>query len=90
MSDEQNQTSAAEGQSELTAVVMRKVHAEIEYVKEDGRKVHSDICPKECSSDGLSDKEYREFLHNCLDEWLNNSRGTCGFYIKDAEYTFDA
>lgn len=90
MSEPQDQTNTAEGQSELTAVVMRKVHAEIEYLKEDGSKVHSDICPPGCNQTGLNDAEYREFLHACLDEWLSNSRGTCGFYIKDEEYEFSA
>lgn len=90
MNEEEIKTNAADGQSALTAFVLRKVHAEIEYVKESGDKIHSDICPGGCNSNGLNDSEYREFLHKCLDEWLDNSRGTGGFYIKDAEYDFDA
>ena len=67
-----------------------KVHAEIEYVREeDNIKVHSDICPPKCDPKGLSDPTYRQYLHDCLDEWLDKSRGTCGFYIKDASYHFD-
>ena len=65
---------------------MKSVHAEIEYTKEDGLSIHSDICPCDCNSKGLSDEEYREFLHGSLDEWLDNSRGTGGFYIMSEEY----
>ena len=68
----------------------RKVHAEIEYVRPNGDKVHSDICPKDCDSNNLKSEEYRKFLHDCLDEWLNNSDGSCGFYIKDESYEFDS
>lgn len=67
----------------------RKVHAEIEYVDQHGNKIHSDICPMNCDSSNLSDKEYRQFLHDCLDEWLDKSDGSCGFYIKDESYEFD-
>jgi hypothetical protein len=31
----------------------------------------------------MSDAEYRDFLHECLDEWLNKSRGTGYFYIAE-------
>lgn len=65
-----------------------RVHAEIEYAREDGTWVHSDICPPECSSERLSDKAYRKFLHDCLDEWLDKSRGTGGLYIKAGGYKF--
>ena len=68
---------------------MGKVHAEIEYLNKDNTKVHSDICPPNCNSEGLNDVNYRIFLHKCLDEWLDNSRGTCGFYIKDESYEFE-
>ncbi len=48
-----------------------KVHAEIEYMRENeeyGKHwVHSDICPPECDLNNISDK-YRKFLHDCLDE----------------------
>jgi len=59
----------------------RYVHAEIEYVAKNGQSVHSDICPLDCEMDNLSNEEYIKFLHNCLDEWLKNSRGTGIFYI---------
>ncbi len=45
--------------------------------------VHSDICPPKHSKEGLLDADYREFLHTCLDEWLNKSEGTGCFMIGD-------
>lgn len=68
---------------------VRSVHAEIEYLKPNNEKIHSDICPPKCSADNLTNEEWRKFLHGCLDEWLDNSNGTCGFYIKDVDYNFD-
>jgi hypothetical protein len=73
---------------------MKTVHAEIEYQKEDGTWVHSDICPPNCDSDNLNyvfkredgDFTYSEYLHRCLDEWLNNSNGTGAFYIKNEDF----
>lgn len=62
-----------------------KVHAEIEYTEE-GRNIHSDICPEDCSSDGLKDLEYRKLLHTFLDEWLDKSGGTGIFYIANESY----
>lgn len=60
------------------------VHAEIEYqaeTEELGKhSVHSDICPPDCDLKNISE-EYRKFLHDNLDEWLNNSKGTGIFYI---------
>jgi len=58
-----------------------KVHAEIQYRNEEGVLVHSDICPPYCGND--MGGEYRQFLHTCLDEWLNESRGTGYFYIAE-------
>jgi hypothetical protein len=55
---------------------MKFVHGEIEYAD-----VHSDICPPDHDFDKI-DKDYREFLHECLDEWLDKSNGTGQFYIK--------
>lgn len=61
-----------------------KVHAEIEYYRECEERgkhwVHSDICPSGCKLTDVSD-EYRKYLHDNLDEWLNNSGGTGIFYI---------
>lgn len=70
------------------------VHAEIEYQREDGTWVHSDICPPECSPDNFNrifkrdtgSFTYRQYLHSCLDEWLDNSNGTGCFYIKDEKF----
>ena len=68
---------------------MNTIHAEIEYLSEDGTNVHSDICPPDCSSGNLSDPEYRKYLHDCLDEWLDKSNGTGGFYIKEERYRLE-
>lgn len=75
---------------------MTTIHAEIEYQKEDGTWVHSDICPPNCSSENLEytykrdsgDFTYRSFLHDCLNEWLDNSKGTGMFYIMEDNYIF--
>ena len=60
------------------------VHAEIEYNAENDEygkhTVHSDVCPPSCNLENLTE-EYRKFLHDVLDEWLNNSNGTGIFYI---------
>jgi hypothetical protein len=68
---------------------MSTIHAEIEYLTKDGINIHSDICPPDCYSGNLSDQAYREYLHDCLDEWLENSNGTGGFYIKEEKYRFE-
>lgn len=59
----------------------KSVHGEIEYLRENGEGVHSDICPPDCDFEQIDD-DYRKFLHDCLDEWLDKSRGTGRFYIK--------
>ena len=64
-----------------------KVHAEIEYTNAEGQDVHSDVCPSECKFKNL-DKEHREYLHTLLDEWINKSNGTGGFYIKSNKHKF--
>jgi len=65
------------------------VHAEIEYTREsDGVSIHSDICPPDCDIQN-ADAEYRGFLHACLDEWLDNSKGTGAFYICAEDHKFD-
>lgn len=64
------------------------VHAEIEYTATDGGLIHSDICPPNHSSAHMQSKEYREFVHQCLDEWLDKSNGTGGFYIMQEGYKF--
>lgn len=40
--------------------------------------IHSDICQH---ADGPVLPEMREFLHKCLDEWLDNSDGTGYFWL---------
>lgn len=58
-----------------------KVHAEIEYINNSGKSIHSDICPPNCYACNMQDKEYRAFIHECLDEWIDHSNGTGQFYI---------
>ena len=65
---------------------MTEVHAEIQYQTEAGTWVHSDICPAGCNSENMSDKKWREFIHLCLDEWIEKSNGTGIFYIKQDDY----
>ena len=56
------------------------VVAEIEYINEDLETIHSDIGPPEFSLD-CAHAEYRKYLHDNLDEWLDKSDGTGIFYI---------
>lgn len=65
---------------------MTILQAEIEYQREDGTWVHSDIEPHGgCKFEDL-DENHREYLHNLLDEWIDNSRGTGCFYIKNEKF----
>lgn len=57
-----------------------KVHAEIEYKRKGKVNIHSDICPPDCNFENV-DEEYKENLHEILNEWLENSNGTGIFYI---------
>jgi hypothetical protein len=61
------------------------LQAEIEYQKPDGTWVHSDIEPRGCKFKDL-DAEHREYLHGLLDEWIDKSRGTGCFYIKNERF----
>ena len=54
--------------------------AEIMYKNEEGQGVHSDLCG---SLEQWSDKEYREFLHKSLDEFLDAKDMTGLFYVGD-------
>ena len=63
------------------------VVGEIEYEKDNLSFVHSDINPPNYDPTLMKDKKsYRELLHACLDEWLDNSRGTGAFYIGDIRF----
>ena len=58
------------------------VVSEIEYINEDLETIHSDIGPR--SGDlhaGLADPDFRQYLHDNLDEWLDKSDGTGIFYV---------
>ena len=62
-----------------------EIQAEIEYIKENGINIHSDIEPKGCMFENI-DAEHRKFLHKVLDEWLDKSGGSGIFYIKDKHW----
>ena len=59
-----------------------KTHAEIEYTNADGVTVHSDVCPPGCDFANVT-PDVREFYHTLLDEYLDESRGTGEFYIRE-------
>jgi hypothetical protein len=64
-----------------------KFCGEIQYETPEGN-VHSDICFN-CnpSNDARTLTEnYRKFVHECLDEWLNKSNGTGAFWLGDPNY----
>jgi len=61
---------------------MKEFCGEIQYFPKDS-SVHSDICKH---NDGPITDTYRKFLHDCLDEWLNQSDGTGAFWVGDPEY----
>lgn len=62
------------------------IPAEIIYQRPDGVFIHSDIGVR--CADNLSDEEWRKYLHDCLDEWLDESRGTGVFYIGDRNHHY--
>jgi hypothetical protein len=61
------------------------VHGEIEYQKEDGTWVHSDICPKQCKWENMTEG-HKQYLVDSLREWLDNSNGSGHFYIENEGY----
>lgn len=63
-----------------------KFCGEIQYDNEKGG-VHSDICFS-CYGDkgNTPDAEYRKFLHDVLDEWLDKANGTGIFWVGSNEY----
>lgn len=76
-----------------------KVHSEIIYTKKSNsldsttnilthHSVHSDACPKDCDFNNLT-KDHKQYLHDLLDEWLNESNGTGIFYIKEEDFIPD-
>jgi len=62
------------------------VCAEIMYDEGEGM-IHSDLCMIHNGKYEVHDS-YREFMHKCLDEWLNNSDGTGMFWIGDPEFAY--
>ena len=63
----------------------KKVHSEILYRPKTGINIHSDTCPKNCDFDNI-DKDYRKYVHDLLDEWLDKSNGTGIFYIRESGF----
>lgn len=64
-----------------------KFCGEIIYFPKDS-SVHTDVCfncTPSNDSRSLTDS-YRKYLHDNLDEWLNNSKGTGAFWVGDPEY----
>jgi hypothetical protein len=65
--------------------VVNEFFGEIAYIQDVRNKesVHSDIY-----SEGGSDltDEFKKFLHDCLDEWINKSNGTGIFWVGDPDY----
>lgn len=61
-----------------------KFCAEIQYDTPEGM-VHSDICYCCGKKDDAPppDNDYRQFLHDNLDEWLDKSNGTGHFVVGD-------
>jgi hypothetical protein len=55
------------------------IHAEIMYDSPAGSMRGRYVCPPKCEP--VFTPEYRKFLHNCLDEYLDKSKGTGIFYI---------
>ena len=60
------------------------VCAEIIYECGQGM-THSDICMTH-DAEYKVHESYREFLHECLDEWLDHSNGTGMFWIGDPKF----
>ena len=60
---------------------MEKIICQIEYTRQsDGMSIHSDINPKKGLFSNI-DAKYKKLLHECLNEWLENSNGTGAFRI---------
>ena len=58
----------------------KHICAEVFYESPEGN-VHSDLCIEDISGNFHIDTDYRKFLHDNLDEWLNNSNGTGHFVV---------
>lgn len=59
---------------------MNHICSEIMYTRPNGDNVHSDLCFEADASVGYP-AGTREVLHEALDEWLDNARGTGIFYV---------
>ena len=65
----------------------KSVVAEVEYIDSDLETRHSDIGPYEGKMSNIT-PEYRKFLHDNLDEWLDKSDGTGIFFITGEPTTY--
>ena len=61
---------------------MTRVHSEIIYNREGDINVHSDTCPPDHTIENLPD-DIRQYYHDLLDEWLDKSKGTGIFYLRE-------
>ena len=62
----------------------KEIVAEFEYAKENGDNIHSDL-----DFDFDMKEKMRKPLHDCLDEWLDKSKGEGGFYLRNANHHFE-
>ncbi len=62
----------------------KEIVAEFEYTKENGDNIHSDL-----DFDFDMKEKMRKPLHDCLDEWLDKSKGEGGFYLRNANHHFE-
>lgn len=51
--------------------------------------IHSDICFHPDNEDNKITDDFRKFLHDCLDEWLDQSNGTGLFWLGDSQYLIE-
>jgi len=61
---------------------MKNFCGEITYETSEGN-VHSDICKHKYD---VLPENYRKFLHECLDEWLDKANNTGAFWVGDPKY----
>ena len=61
-----------------------RIISEVEYTNENGDSVHSDL-----DFDFDLKEQMRPVLHECLDEWLDKSNGSGGFYLRNTNHHFE-
>ena len=76
-------------QEEVFKTEMEKepyIISEVEYTDSEKGSIHSDL---DCDMEIFKTQKYKELVHKYLDEWLNKSNGTGGFYIRNSNHTFE-